>query len=38
MEGLDVIDKISAVKTGQANKPIEDIQMKVFLRWLKKIL
>ena len=36
VEGLDVIDKIAAVKTGQANKPIEDIQMKVSLEMVKK--
>ena len=36
VEGLDVIDKIAAVKIGQANKPIEDIQMKVSLEMVKK--
>ena len=36
VEGLDVIDKIAAVKIGQANKPIEDIQMKVTLEMVKK--
>ena len=36
VEGLDEIDKIAAVKTGQANKPIEDIQMKVSLEMVKK--
>mgnify|MGYP001380569378 FL=1 len=36
VEGLDVIDKIATVKTGQANKPIEDIQMKVSLEMVKK--
>ena len=36
VEGLDVIDKIAAVKIGQANKPIEDIQMKVSLEMVKR--
>ncbi|MFT6807782.1 MAG: cyclophilin family peptidyl-prolyl cis-trans isomerase [Saprospiraceae bacterium] len=29
IEGLDVIDKIAAVKTDRANRPVEDISMKV---------
>lgn len=27
IEGLDIVDKISAVKTGQADRPLEDIKM-----------
>jgi len=27
IEGLDVIDKIAAVATDKANRPIEDVQM-----------
>ena len=29
IEGLDVVDKIAAVKTHQADRPVEDIMMKV---------
>jgi cyclophilin family peptidyl-prolyl cis-trans isomerase len=29
VEGLDVLDKIAAVKTNKANRPLEDIRMKV---------
>ena len=29
VEGLDVIDKIGAVKTGQADRPVEDVTMKI---------
>lgn len=29
VEGLDVIDKIAAVKTGRANRPVEDVKMNV---------
>ena len=36
VEGLDVIDKIA--KTGQAKKPIEDIQMKVSLEMVKDFI
>ncbi|HSO85155.1 MAG TPA: peptidylprolyl isomerase [Draconibacterium sp.] len=31
VEGLDVIDKIAAVKTNSANRPLEDVKMKVEL-------
>ena len=30
-EGLDVIDKIAAVPTGQANRPVRDVRMTVKL-------
>ncbi|NND05260.1 MAG: peptidylprolyl isomerase [Saprospiraceae bacterium] len=29
VEGLDVIDKLSEVQTGQADRPIEDLEMKI---------
>jgi peptidyl-prolyl cis-trans isomerase B (cyclophilin B) len=29
VEGFDVLDKIAAVQTGRANRPVEDIKMKV---------
>jgi peptidyl-prolyl cis-trans isomerase B (cyclophilin B) len=29
IDGMDVIDKIAAVKTGAANKPVEDIKMEI---------
>jgi|AntRauTorckE5430_2_1112549.scaffolds.fasta_scaffold00739_3 peptidyl-prolyl cis-trans isomerase B (cyclophilin B) len=29
VEGLDVIDKIAAVPTGQANRPVRDVQMTI---------
>ncbi|MBN1819559.1 MAG: peptidylprolyl isomerase [Prolixibacteraceae bacterium] len=29
IEGLDVIDKIAAVKTDQRNRPVEDVKMKI---------
>jgi cyclophilin family peptidyl-prolyl cis-trans isomerase len=29
IEGLDVVDKIAAVQTGQMDKPLKDIKMKV---------
>ncbi len=29
VEGLDVIDKIAAVQTGSADRPVEDIKMKI---------
>lgn len=29
IEGLDVIDKIAAVKTGMADRPVEDVKMKI---------
>jgi cyclophilin family peptidyl-prolyl cis-trans isomerase len=29
VEGLDVIDKIAAVQTGQANRPVNDVKMKI---------
>jgi cyclophilin family peptidyl-prolyl cis-trans isomerase len=29
IEGLDVLDKISAVKTGQADRPVEDVKMSI---------
>jgi cyclophilin family peptidyl-prolyl cis-trans isomerase len=29
VEGLDVIDKIAAVETNKANRPLEDIKMKI---------
>ena len=31
VEGLDVIDKIAAVPTGQANRPVRDVRMTVKL-------
>jgi len=31
VEGLDVIDKIAAVQTNQANRPLQDIKMKIEL-------
>jgi len=31
VEGLDVIDKIAAVKTNSANRPLEDVRMKIEL-------
>ena len=31
LEGLDVLDKIAAVKTNNANRPLEDVHMKVEL-------
>jgi cyclophilin family peptidyl-prolyl cis-trans isomerase len=29
IEGLEVVDKIAAVKTGTADKPIEPVKMKI---------
>ncbi|NPA44277.1 MAG: peptidylprolyl isomerase [Chlorobi bacterium] len=29
VEGMDVIDKIASVKTGQADRPVEDVKMKI---------
>jgi cyclophilin family peptidyl-prolyl cis-trans isomerase len=29
VEGLDVLDKIAAVKTNKANRPLEDVRMKI---------
>lgn len=29
VEGLDVIDKIAAVQTGQADRPVQDVKMKI---------
>ncbi len=29
VEGLDVIDKIAAVQTGESDRPIEDVKMKI---------
>lgn len=29
VEGLDVIDKIASVKTGQADRPVKDVKMKI---------
>jgi len=29
IEGLEVLDKISAVKTGQADRPVEDVKMSI---------
>jgi len=31
VEGLDIVDKIAAVKTNSANRPIEDVKMKIEL-------
>lgn len=31
IEGLDVLDKIAAVKTNKANRPLEDVRMKIEL-------
>jgi cyclophilin family peptidyl-prolyl cis-trans isomerase len=31
VEGFDVIDKIAAVKTGGANRPEENVKMKIEL-------
>jgi cyclophilin family peptidyl-prolyl cis-trans isomerase len=31
LEGLDVLDKIAAVKTNKANRPMEDVRMKIEL-------
>ncbi|PID88904.1 MAG: peptidylprolyl isomerase, partial [Bacteroidia bacterium] len=31
-KGLEVIDKIAAVKTGAANKPVNDVKMKIKLK------
>jgi len=31
VEGLEVIDKIAAVKTGQEDKPVKDVRMKITL-------
>ena len=36
VEGIDIIDKIAAVKTGQGNKPIEDVSMTISLEMVKK--
>ena len=36
VEGLDVIDKIASVKTGQADKPVEDISMTFKVDKIKK--
>ena len=36
VEGIDIIDKIAAVKTGQGNKPIEDVPMTISLEMVKK--
>ena len=36
VEGLEVIDKIASVKTGQADKPIEDIPMTFKVDKIKK--
>ncbi|MCC5932155.1 MAG: peptidylprolyl isomerase [Cyclobacteriaceae bacterium] len=36
IEGFDVIDKIAAIETGMADKPVEDIQMKVKLQTISK--
>jgi cyclophilin family peptidyl-prolyl cis-trans isomerase len=29
IEGLDVIDKIAAVKTGAGDRPVDDVKMKI---------
>ena len=29
IEGLDVIDKIAAVKCGSGDRPVEDVKMKI---------
>jgi cyclophilin family peptidyl-prolyl cis-trans isomerase len=31
VEGIDIIDKIAAVKTDQRDRPLEDIRMKIYL-------
>jgi peptidyl-prolyl cis-trans isomerase B (cyclophilin B) len=31
VEGLDVIDKIAAVQTGQGDRPVQDVKMKIKL-------
>lgn len=31
VEGLDVIDKIAAVQTGQGNRPVQDVKMRIKL-------
>lgn len=36
IEGLDVIDKIAATETGMADKPVDDIPMKVSLQTMGK--
>ncbi|MEM6297917.1 MAG: peptidylprolyl isomerase [Bacteroidota bacterium] len=36
IDGLDVVDKIAAVQTGQANRPTENIWMKVSVEEVKK--
>ena len=36
VEGLEVIDKIAAVKTGQADRPVEDIYMTIELEEVSK--
>jgi len=31
IEGMDVIDKLAAVKTAPGNRPLEDVKMKVYV-------
>ena len=37
VEGLDVIDKIAAVETGPADKPVEDVPMTFKVERISKI-